>query len=466
MDSLETQKRIEKTLSHSTKDAGWYGLQAGFGESFLAAFAVFLQASTFQLGLLGSMPHLISTIFQLIAVKLTTFFNHRKPLIVWTALLQAITWPIMIVVLYFYPSFWVFFSLVALFYAMGSLGGPFWFSLMGDLVPEKFRGRYFGIRNRISGFVAFLCVTIAGAVLDAFSTQVFLGFAILFLLAFIGRAVSVYYLFLHFEPTVELREVAPLSFGSFIRRMRENEFGKFTFFLSTFMFGAFIFSPLFAFFWLDLLDFSYFQFSILVAVGTISTFITMTSWGRAADKHGTKEVLRSSGALLCIIPFIWLLPIYISSFAFLFSVLIQILSGIGWAGFNLGSSNHIYELVKPEERIRLIAYHNGVKGIGIVLGGVLGGFLAGLVFFAPIGGGIVVVLLLSGILRSIVYLLTVNRFKNKEVHQPNLLYYTSWIHVHGMFMDSVVGMNRTIKKFKSPLRKVEEKLDYWESKNR
>ena len=48
----------EKSLRHSLKDATTYAVMMGIGETYLSAFALFLKASTPQIGLLASLPSL------------------------------------------------------------------------------------------------------------------------------------------------------------------------------------------------------------------------------------------------------------------------------------------------------------------------------------------------------------------------------------------------------------------------
>jgi hypothetical protein len=51
---------------------------------------------------------------------------------------------------------------------------------MADLVHEDLRGRYFSYRNRVASFVTLVCSFGAGAVLQIFSGNVFIGFAGIF----------------------------------------------------------------------------------------------------------------------------------------------------------------------------------------------------------------------------------------------------------------------------------------------
>jgi len=76
----------------------------------------------------------------------------------------------------------------------------------------------------------------------------------------------------------------------------------------------------------------------------------------------------------------------------------QVIAGLGWAAFTLGSTNFIYDIATPQRRGITFAYHNLVIGIGILLGGGIGSLLAQ---YLPVIGinKILIVFLISGIAR-------------------------------------------------------------------
>jgi len=74
---------------------------------------------------------------------------------------------------------------------------------------------------------------------------------------------------------------------------------------------------------------------------------------------------------------------------------------LAWAGFNLSSSNFIFDAVKPENRIRCIAYYKFFEGIAIFAGALLGGFLISHIPAWIVISSITLVFLVSGILRLI-----------------------------------------------------------------
>ena len=125
---------------------------------------------------------------------------------------------------------------------------PGWFSWMGDIIPEKIRGRYFAKRNRVSGTFALSSMLIASFFLDYFKTQgiALIGFSMLFFIAAIARGISAYLFTKQYEPEIKFEKGYYFSFTSFLKNINKDNFGKFTLYISFMKMAAFIASPFFA----------------------------------------------------------------------------------------------------------------------------------------------------------------------------------------------------------------------------
>jgi MFS family permease len=84
--------QIDRSLRHSVRDGGAYAVMLGFGETYFSAFAVFLKASTAQIGFLASVPALLASFAQLLSAWLGHTFGNRKAIILLGAGLQAFIW--------------------------------------------------------------------------------------------------------------------------------------------------------------------------------------------------------------------------------------------------------------------------------------------------------------------------------------------------------------------------------------
>src|SRR3989338_6789863 len=182
----DTEVQVKKSLKTSIVEGGFASAMVGFGESFFAAFAVFLKASNLEISLIGSLPRAMGSFVQLYSHKLLERFKSRKKFISFFVFLQALMY-LPIALVFFFGSFSVPLLILFLcfYYIFGMIVGPAWSSWMGDLVSSEIRGAYFSKRNTIAGFVSFTSVLIAGYLLQHFKTGdiafQYWGFLIIFM---------------------------------------------------------------------------------------------------------------------------------------------------------------------------------------------------------------------------------------------------------------------------------------------
>ena len=63
-------RKVENALKFSTAEGMAFGTMVGFGDNFIVAFAIALQTSSFQIGILCSVPGFLASLAQLWDVKL------------------------------------------------------------------------------------------------------------------------------------------------------------------------------------------------------------------------------------------------------------------------------------------------------------------------------------------------------------------------------------------------------------
>jgi MFS family permease len=291
----------------------------------------------------------------------------------------------------------------------GSLHVPAWVSWMGDLVTTN-RGKYFGMRNMVCGIVVIASMLIAGTVLDLFKDNInlFIGFVVLFSIAFFSRALSSYLFTKKYEPKFVHEHKYYFSFMEFIKKMRHNNFGRFVIFVSIFHFATSFAGPFFAVYMLNNLGYSYVFFTIVTISFSLGYFLIMPLLGRLADKYGTLKILKLGCLLICLSPFLWLPVIFAfpaDSLILLFCIsVIKFLTGIGWAGVSLGTGNFLYEAVTQQRRVICSAYNNIIISFGSFFGALLGGFVIYLNISLAWMTIFPLVFLVSGILRIIAYI--------------------------------------------------------------
>ncbi|MBI2546439.1 MFS transporter [Candidatus Woesearchaeota archaeon] len=393
--------KVEKSLNTTIKDAMASSVMQGLTQSYIIPFALALKASNTIIGLLASFPELIGAFFQLFEPALLKLIKSRKKIMVAAAFLQAIVWiPILLIPYIANGNTWLLLALITLQAGIGALVVPVWNSILGDLVPSNQRGEFFGKRNRFVGLATFIATFAAGLILNYFQPRnVFVGFTILFSLAIIFRFTSAYFKSRIYEPPFTPNIKNEFSLLDFTRQMTHTNYGMFVLFITSFKFAAHIASPFLAVYMLQDLHFSYFLFMSLTALEVISSFLFLGIWGKTIDKLGTRRVMLISSLLIPWIPILW-----VFSTKIWWLVLVQLFSGAVWAGFNLAASNFVFDAVRPENRIRCIAYYNFYVAIGLLAGASLGSYLLYHLRDALLLSAIPAVFVISGVLRLVMAL--------------------------------------------------------------
>ncbi|MDH5345005.1 MAG: MFS transporter, partial [Gammaproteobacteria bacterium] len=151
MQSFSRDPDVDRSLKHSLKDATAFAAMTGMGENYLSAFGVFLNATAPQIGLLASLPPLLASFAQPFSAWLGRATGYRKRIVLLGAGLQAFAWlPILFLpILFPVQAVPLLIASVVLYHGGAHLVAPQWSSMMGDIVPERRRGRFFGLRTRI-----------------------------------------------------------------------------------------------------------------------------------------------------------------------------------------------------------------------------------------------------------------------------------------------------------------------------
>ncbi|MBI4549858.1 MAG: MFS transporter [Candidatus Omnitrophica bacterium] len=408
MPDPSAEEKKKKNLTLSLWDGVFAAVNTGCGETYVSPFAIALGAGNLQVGLLASLPNLIASLLQLRAPGFVRWAGSRKKIINLFVGLQTFMWlPILgvpFLPLGGYPVEWLIFF-YACYTAFGAFSTPAWGSLMSDSVPEKIRGKYFGLRGKLIGAVTVLSGFAAGFALYAFSSRLFVAFAAVFAVSAMARTVSNILLSRHYDPPLKTSDEHHFSFLDFLRRMPKSNFAKYVLYIGLFHLSAHMAGPYFAVLMLRDFGFSYLTYTVLITAASVSSLLGLTYWGKHADELGNARLFKISGFLISFLPALWVVSHHV---VYLF--VIQLAAGYLWGGFNLCCANFIFDAAQPEKRVSCIAYYNVINGTGIFLGVLLGGWLIG--HAPPVRGyQIFPVLLISSLLRLLVSMFLLPRVR-------------------------------------------------------
>ena len=411
-----SKKRLDHALKNSIKDGAAYSGMDGITSTYTTPFALAQGANNAEVGILNSIPNFFITISQFFAGKYIEK-RGRKNVTVSLALIQRIIWLMIafIPVIFFQGGLWFFIFLVVISQIILSLANTAWSSWIGDLVPEKIRGSYFGKRNTIAGIFGFSTTLIAGLILGQIKGLI--GFSVIFFLAFIFGLVSYSYLVNIPETRYKLKVKRQLNILEVVKKIKKySNFHPFAKHMSLLSFAVNIASPFFTVYMLNILKIGYEWYGIVVASEILAGILMQRYWGKLSDKFGDRTIMSLCNVLIVFYPLFFIFarnPFHL--------ILISIFSGVSWSGFNLATFNYLLDVTPSEERPSYIANYKVSVGValfsGPLIGGLLSQYLSGITLFWL--NSLQILFLLSFILRCAVTAYGLPRLK--EVRAKKIL---------------------------------------------
>jgi MFS family permease len=397
----------------------------GSGEQYLSAFAILLQASPLQIGLLSALPQLVGTWTQLLSVKALNRLQHRKAIMLAGASGQALSWLPLLALPLLAPAYgpWILIACAVAYFGLGHFAIPAWNSLITDLVQPHERGAYFARRLKVMTVLSFTALCAAGLILHWAETRTrsWVGFALIFLAASTARLLSARYLSRMDESAAPATREAEFKLLEFLRHERSVNYQRFLWFSGLMHVCVLISGPYFVIYLLRDLHWSYWMYASWLATSVLGQFLTLKPWGQLSDRYGNKKLLVATGLTVPFLPMLYLVS---TDFAYLLCV--NLFGGSIWAGLALGLQNYVFDAVHPEDRAKGVAVSNTINAMGWFAGAMLGSWLAIVVpaefslagFDWRLASNLQAVFFISGILRLIVSLSLLRTFRETRPVEP------------------------------------------------
>ncbi len=441
--STIVKNNIEVTIKEGAANA----VKIGAGESFFSVFAIkALNATPAQVGLLSSLPPLLGYMSNILTPKALEKMKSRRRLILIGSFINAISFiPIFLSIFIKGYEFPFLLFAVTLYFLTEYFITPAWISLIGDIIPDQIKGVYFGERNKIINFVAFVSLILAGLLLQKVSDiSLLYAFGIVFFIALVARLLSFYMYTKIYEPEYYFDESYKFGFIDFLKNLRRTNFGIFVIYTCVFTFSFRIAAPYFSVYMLNYLKFDYLKLTLIFAASTLTTITSMPAWGRYIDEFGNKRIMVLTGFCIPLIPLLWMLS---NNFFYLFFV--EMFSGFVWAGFNLSTFNFVFFSTSSEKRSLAYSYYHILIGISLFLGTMAGSLLIEKVhlFEIPIYN----VFVASGVLRFLSSLVFLPKIKEparkKEISYPKLFFAASFVEIWKSLQNITMIRRRRKKSF-------------------
>jgi len=298
--------RLRRSLGASTAEGvAAEVVGACCGGATLTGWALHLGCGPALIGLLGALPFL-SQLVQLPAARLTARFGARRVALVAVALSRQAFLPL--VVLPFVPigpgaARAVLVVAATAHHGLGIACNNGWVAWMGELVPARVRGRYFGRRTAICTAAGAAAALAAGAVLDRAPGP--LALAALALVACVAGAASA--ILMARQHGGRPRPRAGDAGTDFAAVLRAPAARRYVAYLAVSGAGAGLIVP---FAGLYVLRDRALGFTFLSGYGAVSAVARIASarrWGRLVDRdRGLRSAVAVSTALLAASPLLWI----------------------------------------------------------------------------------------------------------------------------------------------------------------
>jgi MFS family permease len=449
-----SKDEIRTSLHASTLDGVFATLFSTItGGVLLNNFLVELNASSFQIGMLASIPMVVN-LLQPIGAHWADRTTSRCWYGLWIYGISRLLWmPLAIAIIIFswhpdHPQQMIAATLVAMLatHALGALGSASWLSWLAALVPRKLRGRYFGFRNSAFSLTGLIALPMLGVAVSRWPGGSIQGFGVMVIVAVIAGLISLSFQFRmtdinpqtyciaiskprELEPVTpsnaqpetittsepENKSENPISAEPLSKANLSNEplskanqdslfenshFLLFLLYFGIWAFGMNLSNPFFNLYLLDNLSLDVSWVTLYNSLGTGANLLMLLVWGKLADRIGNRSILLLDGVLVAIIPLLWLGTDASTLSMWVWFPLLHLFGGGVGAALELCTNNLQLAIAPAQHYTKYFAITAAIGGVTGALGALMGGWLAQLVDT----GGILGLFALSSVLRLIALL--------------------------------------------------------------
>jgi MFS family permease len=375
----KTEWALRRSIAEGSLAAVMGNLAGGV---FLTGFALSFGASEFHIGLLSSLPPLISLVQLFTPPLLRRFGGKRKELTIVTFGMARVLWLLLVTLpfLFFLRQsnipLWIIIGTICISTGFNSIGTISWLSWIGELVPRKRFGRYFSSRNLNNGIVGMVTAMAGGIIFDLWkkntpdSFDIF-GFAGVFFIGLTFGILSIYLMKGIPEPGLPMPAKHITPWKDWVAPLRDKNFRNFIIARMFWVFSVGFAAPYFSVYAIKnlKLDYSLIQFFNLIA--TAGSLYCMRFWGRLIDHFGNKPLLIISNFMKALYPLGWLLVTPTDYWIVL--PFVQLLCCFD-SGINLSSSNLLLKLSPKGDNTAYLAAYTACINLSLAVSPLIGGW--------------------------------------------------------------------------------------------
>lgn len=348
------------------------------GGAVLTGWALYLGAGPLLTGVVMVLPQ-VAQLFQIPAAWTTSRLGSRRAAILLVSLQRQVTLPLIVLPFLHVPkaaSQAVLFSVTTLAAVLGVLGNNAWVSWMGDLVPARIRGRYFGRRTALCTAGGAFASAAAGLLLDRAHRLDLAGEGLALLQGFACAAGAVSTLLMARQHQGRASGGTSGQHGFHLRQafgpLRDRSVRGFLAYLVAWNFAIGLAGGFFNLFMLRDLRMGYTLVALQGVGVAVVRMLAAPAWGSLVDRVGARPVMVACSFGISAIPFIWLFPTPDCLWPLAID---SLLTGILWSGHNLAAFNLPLAVAPRSSRPYYLAVFATLGGVASMLAVMAAGLL-------------------------------------------------------------------------------------------
>lgn len=333
-------------------------LAANTSSSYIPLFAMtILGATNYQVGLISSIPPLITLLMTVPAALLLNKAVEQKKLVAYSVLLARLVFLMIIFVVLLPGSIasWFLLALIAFMSIPNTMANMGWQALIGNIIEDQRRAGFFSDRNRMLTIVGLLSTLTIGIVMRN-ATENETAYQYLFVCAFFFGLLEVYFLLRHEEG--ERTQIEEKKSAMNWRIFKDVGYVRFLTVALCFNFGWQMAWGLFNIYNVRYAEATIFWISMFNVGSMVAQIFSFPLWRKWSEKHGNMSVFVWVAFGMSTAPFLTGL-----STNYIYLTLMSVLSGIFVSGTVLILFNLLLENSPKENRTYCITSYNVLLAI-------------------------------------------------------------------------------------------------------
>lgn len=397
MENSKHKPILRKTLRISILEgifAQLYGTLAAIGSSLVTKLLIILGASPLHFSLMSAIGQ-VSAVFQPLGIALTYKLSHRKRTCIYvTAMGRFLTFFLGASLWFAVPENGIWFVLALLFLssALTSIGGNIWIAWISNIVPVRYRGRFFSKRNQYLLIAGLLAGYLVSFTVDLFETKL-KGIHLWFMnitglrdlfhpqnqanfiswVFIVATALSLLGLYILSKQPEKPAVVRTDSLRRiYLKPLKDKNFRKLLLFGVWWMLSIGIGSAFWGPFMLKKLGMSLFEMQLYGSVHVLASLLSFRFWGKFIDNNGNKTAMKICIVLGGINPMLWL---FMDSSQHIIIWMEALISGFMWAGAGIVATNFVLSIAPKSEEQVYSGLYGALGGFGMMFTTLLSGVL-------------------------------------------------------------------------------------------